>query len=292
MTAMPGTTNYYAVDFLAHVNGPDGVSYIDARSPYSKVTTNVACLPPLQGTNGVDVVFIVDNTVSMDEMYIYGGNMEPYRTAIDQTVDYIVAASSNNYRLALVTPDNDQVDVRVGFTTNINAFISAVNTFMMTSDPGVPESTDECLNTVVNALTASGRTNVIGCAPAKPTLQYNDFRPAFRTNAVKLVILITDAPPSGFCDSTNEPYDTNYMTYAHTYALEAATNHIKINAIQMGNTSVEDFTDAQAMMQNYATTTCGWYSQLDYYETFFEKPFINNLMVDILNVFYTNNVCQ
>ena len=59
----------------------------------------------------------------------------------------------------------------------------------------------------------------------------DDFIPVIRTNALKLVVLITDASPGSFCDnSDNEP--TNQ---AHLYALEAATNHIHINAIQITN---------------------------------------------------------
>jgi hypothetical protein len=120
--------------------------------------------------------------------------------------------------------------------------------------------------------------------------------PVFLFFRRKLVVLITDAPPSGFCDSgtdPNVPYDTSFEGQAHQYALKAATNHIKINAICIGDiNNTVYYADAQTVMQDYAATTCGWYSQLDYYETFFEKPFINNLMVDILNLFYTNNVCQ
>ena len=68
----------------------------------------------------------------------------------------------------------------------------------------------------------------------------------FRTNALKLVVLITDAGPGGFCDGA-AGYTTNS---AHLYALEAATNHIQINAIQMNNVP-----DATPVMQDYETNS-------------------------------------
>ena len=125
-----------------------------------------------------------------------------------------------------------------------------------------------------------------GGIPASPLLQTNDFRPAFRTNAVKLVVLITDAPPSGFCDidqddNDNPFYDPTYAVPAHQYALEAFTNHIHINAIQIS-------TDVYAtpVMQGYSTNSCGWYSQLD------DSSSSDDIEAAILKMLYTHGYCN
>ena len=72
---------------------------------------------------------------------------------IDKALDYIVASSGGNYRLALVTPDtdndnnptnnldyddsgHDMVDVRIPFTNSISAFEAAVMDPDMEGDGG------------------------------------------------------------------------------------------------------------------------------------------------------------
>jgi hypothetical protein len=62
-------------------------------------------------------------------------------------------------------------------------------------------------------------------------------------------VLITDAPPGGFQDVT-------HVNHAHQYALDAAAQCIKINAIQV---QPEDGTTT-TVMTDYYQTTCGWYS--------------------------------
>ena len=276
VTVIPGTTYYYAVAFT-YQDPNTGIIY---ESPYAK-TNHTACLPPSLGTNGVDVAFIIDNTGSMGDI------ISAIQDAIDNTLDYITNSSGGNYRLALVTPDDDEVshsyhdmvDVRVSFSqTNRVAFENEVNALFADGGGNAPESTDQCLNTVVNALLAAGRTNDDSCTtPASPLLQTNNFSPAFRTNAVKLVVLITDAPPSGFCDGAGG-YTTNN---AHLYALEASTNHIQINAIQISTVST-----TTSVMEDYATTSCGWYSQLDYSSS------SGDIETDILNMIHIPDECH
>ncbi len=296
---VPGTTNYYKVDFFNYVFDSD-YNQITNRSPFSNEATNIACLPPSLGTNGVDVAFIIDNTGSM------GDSISAIQDAIDYTLDYIIDAAGGNYRLALVTPDldndggtrtaygsyHDMVDVRVSFAlTNRINFKNAVNALSVAGGNNPPESTDQCLNTVVNALLAAGRINDDVCTPASPLLQTNNFSPAFRTNAVKLVVLITDAPPSGFCDSGAYPYDTSYTNNPHTYALEASTNHIKINAILINDGDEgSDDDDARPVMQDYAATSCGWYSEaaITYDPTLSDQ----NLEAAILKIIYTADACH
>lgn len=200
----------------------------------------------------MDVAFILDNTGSMSDL-----PLTKLRNGIDALLDTIQAASGNDYRLALVTPDDDQVHVRLNFSENNREyFTNALNDPDLTNHGnygnGEPESTDECLNTVVNALAESGRINPRTCnsQPSDP-LQIEDFDPGFDREAMKLVVVITDHGPDGFCDDS---YDG---TMAAAYASQARTKCMKINAVQ-----VDYHSDATEVMENYYQTSCGWYSQI------------------------------
>jgi hypothetical protein len=88
----------------------------------------------------------------------------------------------------------------------------------------------------------------------------NNFTPSFRTNSNvrKLVVLITDETPGGFCDG----FSPSIAARAHQYAVDANAKGIKINAIQVGR--VSDAEDVEAVMRDYSTTACGWYSNVTY----------------------------
>lgn len=249
MTVTPGLTYYYVM-VIEYQDPYTGNVYpvcniVPGKPPYSNQASITACVPPLLGA--MDVVFIVDNTGSMS------GSIGAIQQGITNMIDYIVSSSGNDYRLSLVTPDNDQVNVRVSFATaNRVAFQTEVMALIGTGGNGTPESTDECLNTVVNALPAAGRINPNPCTPVSSPLQIGNFT-AFRTNVLKRVVMITDAPPSGFCDAD---YTLNR---AQQYAQQAAATQIKINAIQIGG----DGNAYTALHDYYAAITCGWYDQLD-----------------------------
>lgn len=239
----------------------------------------------------LDVVFILDNTESMEG---FGFTFWNARDAILNVLDYIVDYSSGDYRLALVTPDDDIVDVQVNFSANNRVeFQNALDSVpIWPGGCGEAESTDECLNTVVNALRASGRVDIHDCSargtngcPPSTTLQIGDFS-AFRPSAIKLVVLITDAPPSGFCDA-ERPYDDPYYNLsefepqANSYAANAATQGIKINAIQIGSDS-----NAATVMQDYSNISCGWYSAWPY------SLSSGDAESAIMNMFNTGGACN
>ena len=292
LTVAPGTTNYYGVDFYNDEWPPPLYQQTTYRSPYSLEATTVACWPPAKGP--VDVAFIVDNTGSVGDFLVI-------QDAIAGALDSITNSSGGDYRLALVTTDtdndknpvtgdgdvsgHDMVVVRVPFTNSLSVFETAIANTIPGNGGYTPESTDQCLNTVVNALVASGRTNDDNCQRptyATPVLQLGDFRPAFRTNALKLVVLITDASPGGFCDPKDPFLETTNQ--AHLYVLEAATNHIHINAIQLNDGVADDNTPI--VMQDYATTSCGWYEFLP------GDSGSDDIKAAILNMFYTTNACN
>jgi hypothetical protein len=150
---------------------------------------------------------------------------------------------------------------------------------------------------VVNALPAAGRVNVLNCTRPSgdpTTLQIGDFTPPFRPNAYKLVVLITDAPPSGFCDADPDvSYDPSvYAAQAHLYALEAQTNQIHINAILVNDFALDPLdveleNEARSVLQDYASTTCGWYpAELSY------SSLSDDVEQAILSMLYNENECD
>ncbi|MEI9962516.1 MAG: vWA domain-containing protein [Limisphaerales bacterium] len=219
----------------------------------------------------MDIAFIVDNTGSMSD-----APLTQLKNRIANVLDTIEAASGNDYRLALVTPDDDQVDVMLSFSiNNRSAFVTALNA--VTDPPnngdGTPESTDECLNTVLNALSAANRQNPRECSPPSSPLQYNNFTPGFRTNVLKLVVMITDHEPGGFCDNGDNGYQ------AGIYAQQARDNCVHINAVQVGNNR-----DATPVMQNYYQTSCGWHEQVGYDGI--------GIADDVVRMFYVSGYCN
>lgn len=224
---------------------------------------------PAPPTNGVDVAFILDNTGSMG-----AEPLTELRNGISDVLDELEAASGVDYRLALVTPDNDQVHVRLNFSlNNRTAFESALNSDLSAGGGDTPESTDECLNTVLNALAANGRYDPRDCRMPPPPLQIGDFKLGFRPSAVKLVVMITDHGPGGFCDA----FDNG--TQAAVYAAQARADCVKINAVQVGNNG-----DATPVMHDYYQTACGWYEQVPANGT--------GIVEAVVRMFYVSGYCN
>jgi hypothetical protein len=258
---------------------------------YSNESCISTCSVPSNGPT--DVAFILDNTGSIwDHTDDY--TMETYQNAIIAALTDIETSSGGDYRFALVTPDtdndnnpitgasdssgHDMVVVRIPFTNNVAAFEAALNDSNLAGDGNkTPESTDQCLNTVVSNLVANGRQDMDNCAAPGKVLQIGDFTPAFRSNARKLVVLITDAGPGGFCDVSGS-YTT---TDAQQYAVNAKAQCIKINAIQLS-----DDPTAQTVMKDYSATSCGWNEQLPYFST------SNDIEDAILEMIYSSGACD
>jgi uncharacterized protein YegL len=196
----------------------------------SGVTAQAVCGP-------MDVVFVVDDTGSM------GPAINNVKAGLQPIINTIETASGGDYRLALVT-FKDDITVRATFAANNAATNEPIIMGLFAGGGnGEPEASDEALNTVVNGLAATGRPQNV------------DFTPGFRPGALKLVILITDARPAGFDDDFTAGVDD---VNAHARALEALGKGIKISAIFVSHSFANppDAT-AQAVMQDYATTTGG-----------------------------------
>jgi hypothetical protein len=193
--------------------------------------------------------------------------------------------------MALVTPDNDQVRVRLNFmASNRNDLQDEVESLPDLEYPTgwfFPESTDECIKTAVEARAASEVIPPACTRPAEdpPTLQINDFTQQFSKQR-KLIVLITDAPPGGFCDPEFFAQDP-YGEHARDIARNARTNCIKINAIQVPNKWDALDVDAASIMQDYRTITCGWYSQIP-----ISLLDTTSVKEAVLRMFYTPGACQ
>lgn len=245
-TATTDTSGNYTLSDLAagsYTLTPSKSSYTFA--PTSRTIT----VPPnatgvdftgtqLQLCGTMDVAFVVDTTTSMGEA------INNVKTGLAQILASIEIASNNDYRLALVT-FRDDISIRENFASNNRASIEPKFQGLSLSGGGQnePEASDEALNTVVNALPATGRPQNI------------NFTPAFRAEALKVIILVTDARPGGFGDAFTPGVDD---ANAHNRAIQASAQQIKISAVFVPTGfSPANHPTARSVMQDYAGTTNG-----------------------------------
>jgi hypothetical protein len=189
------------------------------------------CLAP------IDIMFVLDTTSSM------GSSLNTFKSSISTIATGVAARSNNNYRLGLVTIDEHRINslpvednkVRVPLSevNNLTNFGQVLNSIQLGDGGwGIPEPSDIAMHSVINS------TNIHGVNPG-----------TFRTGAIKMIVLITDAPPGGNTDSS---VDT---ASAYTAANEALSKGIKIYPILTGNGTFD--MSLRTLMQNYATVTGG-----------------------------------
>ena len=184
----------------------------------------------------MDIAFVVDATGSMGEA------INNVKAAIPQLMDQVVAASSGDYRAELVQ-FHDSIDVTVPFAAgNRSALQNAVASLAAFGGGNLPEMSDEALRTTIDAL---------GPRP----FQTGTALP-FRSSALKIIVLITDALPGGFDDQYTPGVDD---VNANQRALDAAAAGIKISALFVPTQGVDPL--IVSIMQNYATRTGGIYLQ-------------------------------
>ncbi|WP_233224074.1 vWA domain-containing protein [Amycolatopsis sp. CA-128772] len=190
---------------------------------------------PTSPCGPLDVAFVIDDT----------GSMGPALTNIKNELGNIAAAvqanSGNDYQLGLVT-FKDDVTVRTDLAPlNLATVTPQINALTASGGGGEPEASDEAVNTAVNNLPAAGRP------------QTGNFSGTWRTNATKMVILVTDAHPGGFDDAFTAADQAN----AHLRAVQAANKGIKVSAVYVQTNTLPGIA---AIMQDYATTTGGTYA--------------------------------
>jgi hypothetical protein len=202
-----------------------------------------AVAQPVPYLGPIDVAFAIDDTGSMVDA------LASLNTALPGILDRIERGSdpgtgAPDYRLALVT-FKDDLTIRVNFSdNNRDAFTLAAAVLTASAGGALPEASDEALNTIIHAL-------------AQRPHQNTDFAPAFRPDALRVIVLLTDTLPGGFDDLATLEDVAN----AHARAGEAAAAGIKIAAIFTPLTDATEQT-AQDVMKFYATATGGVYAKV------------------------------
>ena len=170
----------------------------------------------------MDVTFAVDNTGSMS------GAIMNIQTNIGTIIGEVATASAGDYRLGLITFD-DMVNVK----RNLGAAPGEVEAFIAgggigsTGGVSFPEASDEAKNTALNNLPAGLRadsTGFVGSQIGDPA----GFTVPWRANAVKILIIFTDALPGGFNDIHDVGFDDVQFT---TLPLTAATPGILVSDV-------------------------------------------------------------
>ncbi|GAA1303330.1 vWA domain-containing protein [Saccharothrix xinjiangensis] len=205
----------------------------------TQATAPAAAAPVASRCGPLDVVFVLDDTGSM------GGAIANLKTGVNAIVDDVVSASGGDYQLGLVTFKDDVTvhsDLAPGNAAAVTGYVT--NTLAAGAGGSEPEASDEALNTVVNNRAAAGRP------------QNADFAGTWRSNAMKFVVLVTDARPGGF-DDAHGPTD---VANAAQWANDALARGIKISPVHVP-TSTAHSPVIGPIMQNYATTTGGLYLQ-------------------------------
>ena len=213
---------------------------------------------------GMDVVFVLDYTASM------GGAINNIKSEITAIKNTIITESNNNYRLGLVIFDEDinstpnygnlaaytslpssQKIIEQGVDCNTNQiryqYITAMESMSTNNGDSFTTQLNK-LNTVDLPL-GSGlgipEPSDLGLYHVSKTV--NPITDSFRNNVAKLVILITDALPSGN-DDCNSSADLDYINNTLTPLFTA--NDLKLLLLS---------TSQQTQLMNLVTASNGVY---------------------------------
>jgi hypothetical protein len=222
------------------------------REP-TKTPTQIptATSSPMPSCGALDVVFIIDDTFSMQgAIKSITNTLSSILTTIDQT-------SGGNYRLAMVTfnhntdpVDHDDITVHATLTPGNRVLIQTQMNALTAHGGGlIPEASDEALHTVISALPASARL---------AGEQHGNFSPGYRPGfgVTRIAVLVTDAVPGGFDDINTGADDARARGFADLAAhLTDPENAIRIVSIFVPTGSLQ----AEEIMANYASVTHGRY---------------------------------
>jgi hypothetical protein len=188
----------------------------------------------------MDIAIALDNTGSMD------GAIANVKADLPDIIDQAQSASGpdglpdtpdDDLRLGYVT-FNDTVLVQHELTSVLAPVEASIAATVAFGGAGAAEASDEAKNATVNNLSA--RPGQIG-----------DFDEPWRAGAVKILILITDAPPGGFDDVT-DPADVARM---HDVAVQAAALGIRVSDVFVPTGG--DYAGQAAMLADDAATSGG-----------------------------------
>ena len=121
----------------------------------------------------MDIAFAIDITGSM------GGALDNVKNELPEIITQAESASSGDLRLGLLTFD-DNVNILHELTSDTSSVENSINGLTVGGGGAEPEASDIAKDTAVNNL--------------------GSFDEPWRSSAVKILVLITDAPPGGLND--------------------------------------------------------------------------------------------
>ncbi len=214
-------------------------------APYSWSFTTVR--PAGWGDCGpIDLVIVLDDTGSM------GGAIGNIIDELPEIIGDALIAAAGDLRMGYIT-FKDNVTVRNALTDDLAAVQASIAAASASGGAGWPEASDEAKNTAVNNLAAGTRDDSAGNSGT----QIGDFTEAYRDDALKIVVLITDAPPGGF----NDVWDDEDTEAMHTHALTAKDNDIMISDIYVPTGGVD--AGVAALLEDDAETSGGIYTEAE-----------------------------
>ena len=215
-------------DWIAHQNKGDLLSQI------------ITC------ADGMDIVFLVDYTGSM------GSAINAIKSAIASIVSTIVTESANNYRLGLVLFDEYTSGTTSNYSsktayTSLPSSQKYVNTGLggkyqwITAMEVFSQNNESTFSTQLNLLNnatdfplGNGQNTPEPSDMGVDRVTNYDLVGAFRSDVSKLIILITDATPSGNDDATNAT-DTAFI---NTLVTDCNAKGIRVLLMKQSATSV------------------------------------------------------
>ena len=195
-----------------------------------------------QSCGPMDVVFVIDNSGSMTAV------INEVQTQVGKIADAVQSASGGDYQFGLVAMPANDVDVYLDMAANNRADLdTAVKKMATQSSCGAGIAYDEAFDTILNHL--AERTGTAGA-------QHGVFNGAFRQNAAKIIILITDTGPQGF-----DCAESTHIANAHKLAVQAASMDVHITGVFVPDGGGTDPTVDIPAMQDVAATSGGLFEE-------------------------------
>ncbi|MGD9674252.1 MAG: VWA domain-containing protein [Candidatus Nitrosocosmicus sp.] len=192
-----------------------------------------------QMNSGLEFCGPIDLTIAIDNTNSMSGAINNVIAELPEIIDQLNLQSENDTRLGYITFKDDVV-VQNPLTTDLQSVRQNLEATTASLGAELPEASDEAKNTAVNNLgPRDGQTG--------------DFSEPWRENATKILILITDAPPGGFNDVTDQE-DVDRM---HQVALTAQSKGIRVSDVFVPTEG--DYAGQVAILRDDATTSNGWY---------------------------------
>ena len=201
-----------------------------------------AAVPPMVSSEScapLDLALVLDTSTSMDPA------IDGVKDGIRSVLDTVDSASGGDYRVGLVD-FGGRIGVHVPFADrNLEEVRKAIDPLRQDVDNiGFPEPWDVALHSVIS-----------GTAGSKIRIQDGTFPGPWRDDAEKLIILVSDARPSGLNDGFEEKDGDN----AIAAAVAAAEAEIRIASIFVPNGNDEGGEGADEMLKQTAETSGGTY---------------------------------